>query len=99
VLWYCAYTWNPGTTVHDVRGRILLQHEAGTNHPEHIRGWYDMVGGGAGFMLIETDSPQEINDILQPYMDLMDWDVRALNVLDYNRSIERFRQEMYAATS
>jgi hypothetical protein len=94
MLWYCAYTWHPMTTVQQVRGRILQQHEAGTNIPDKIRGWYDMVGGGAGFMLVETDTSQEINDLCQPYMDLMDWDVRALNTLDYNAAIERFRHEV-----
>lgn len=94
MLWYCAYTWHPTTTIQQVRGRILQQHEAGTNIPHKIRGWYDMVGGGAGFMLVETDNPQEINDLCQPYMDLMDWDVRALNVLDYNAALEHFRQEV-----
>ncbi len=94
MLWYCAYTWHPTTTIQQVRGRILQQHEAGTNLPNKMRGWYDMVGGGAGFMLVETDSPQEINDLCQPYMDLMDWDVRALNALDYNAAIEHFRQQV-----
>ncbi len=94
MLWYCAYTWHATTTIQQVRGRILQQHEAGTNIPHKIRGWYDMVGGGAGFLLVETDSPQEINDLCQPYMDLMDWDVRVLNTLDYNPAIERFRHEV-----
>ncbi len=92
MLWYCAYTWHPTTSVQQVRGRILQQHEAGTNLPDKIRGWYDMVGGGAGFLLIEADDPQQINDFCQPYMDLMDWDVRALIAHDYNASIARFRQ-------
>jgi hypothetical protein len=30
------------------RDRILKQHDAGTNVPQKLRGWYDMVGGGAG---------------------------------------------------
>ncbi len=94
MIWYCAYTWHPTTNIQQVRGRILQQDEAGTNLPDKIRGWYDMVGGGAGFMLVETDNPQEINAMCQPYMDLMDWDVRALNPLDYHAAIEHFRHQV-----
>lgn len=92
MLWHCGYTWYPGTTREQVRDRILTQHDAGTNVPGKIRGWYDMVGGGAGYLMIETDNPQEINDFLMPYMDLMAWDVRALNELKYDQAIARFRQ-------
>ena len=92
MLWYCAYTWHSKTTASEVRQRIVQQHDAGTNHPEKIHGWYDLVGGGAGFLLIETAKPEEINDLLMPYMDLMDWDVRALITHDYNASVERFRK-------
>jgi hypothetical protein len=92
MMWYCAYTWHPGTTREQVRDRILRQHDAGTNFPEKVRGWYDMVGGGAGFLLLETDNAQEVNEFVMPYMDLMAWDVRAMNVLEYLAAIERFRQ-------
>ncbi len=93
MLWYCAYTWHPSTRVQDVRGRILQQDEIGSNIPGKIKGWYDLVGGGAGFLLIETDDPEEINAFCQPYMDLMDWDVRAVRTLDYRTSLDRFRKE------
>jgi hypothetical protein len=33
-----------------------------------------------------------VNEFVMPYMDLMAWDVRALNVLEYHAAIERFRQ-------
>lgn len=92
MLWYCAYTWHPGTTREQVRQRIVQQHDAGTNPSDKIRGWYDMVGGGAGFLLVETDNPQAVNDFLMPYMDLMAWDVRGVNALQYDQAIERFRQ-------
>lgn len=91
MLWYCAFTWFPGTTRAEVAERVLQQHEAGTNHPERIRGWYNLVGGGAGFMLVETENADELTEMLQPYMDLMSWDVRALHQLQYENEIERLR--------
>ncbi len=94
MLWSCAYTWHPTTNVQQVRGRILQQDEAGTNLPDKIRGWYDLAGGGAGFLLIETDDLGEINAFCQPYMDLMDWDVRALIPQEYRAAIKRFRHEV-----
>ena len=79
----------------DALGQLLLTAEdepdAAVLGPK-IRGWYDMVGGGAGFLLVETENPQEVNEFLMPYMDLMAWDVRAVNALQYDTAIERFRQ-------
>ncbi|HEU0028139.1 MAG TPA: DUF3303 family protein [Ktedonobacterales bacterium] len=93
MLWYCSYTWHPTTNVRDVRGRILQQDEVGSNIPGKIKGWYDLAGGGAGFVLLETDDIEEVNAFCQPYMDLMSWDVRAIRPLEYRASLERFRKE------
>lgn len=92
MLWYCRYKWHHHTTREQVARRVVEQHEAGANKPELIRGWYDLAGGGAGFLLIETDNPQDLTDVLQPYMDLMDVDVHAVIENDYNDTVERSRQ-------
>lgn len=98
MLWYCAFTWYPGTKRSDVARRVVQQHDAGTNHPDKIKGWYNLAGGGAGFMLVETDDLAELSEILQPYMDLMSWDVRACNKLDYSHEIQSLRQVAGQAT-
>jgi hypothetical protein len=54
MLYYCAYTWNPGVTIEEVGRSMLEQHDAGTLHPEWIRGYYGLVGGGAGFLILEA---------------------------------------------
>jgi len=82
MLWYCAFTWHTHTTYQQVARRIVEHHDAGKNNPERIKGWYNMAGGGAGFLLVETDDPREVTAFLQPYMDLMSWDVRAVYALD-----------------
>ena len=92
MLWYCAFTWYPGTTRAQVAQRVVQQHDAGMHRPEQIRGWYNLAGGGAGFLVIEKDDLHELNGWLQPYMDLVSWDVRALTELDYDTEIERMRQ-------
>jgi hypothetical protein len=93
MLWYCRFTWHPHTTPAQVRQRVLQQHEAGLTHPDRIRGWYNLAGGGAGFMLIETDDPRELTTMLQPYMDLVRWDVHAAYELPYERTIEALKKE------
>ena len=98
MLWYCRFKWQANTTTPKVRERVLQQHEAGTNHPEKIRGWYNLAGGGAGFLLIETDSLDELTAFLQPYMDLMSWDVRAVSQLDYASEIESLRRAVQQST-
>jgi hypothetical protein len=94
MLWYCRFRWHDNTRAEDVRRRVLEQHEAGTNKPDKIRGWYNLAGGGAGFLLIEADTSQELNDILQPYMDLVSWDVHGTYELSYQRAIEQFRKQL-----
>ena len=78
MLFFCQFTWFPGTTRAQVAKRIVQQHDAGMNRPERIKGWYNLAGGGAGFLLVESDDPREITAFLQPYMDLMSFDVRAV---------------------
>ncbi len=91
MLWYCEFTWYAGTTRAEVASRVVRQHDAGANHPERIRGWYNLAGGGAGFLLVETDDPRELTAFLQPYMDLMSFDVRAVYELEYSTRIEELR--------
>ena len=92
MLWQCSFTWYPQTTRQQVAKRIVQQHDAGQNHPERIRGWYNLAGGGAGFLLVESDDPQAITAFLQPYMDLMSFDVRAVYQLDYEKRLRELRE-------
>lgn len=64
-----------GSTAFQVRHRLLLQHIAGTNQPDRIRSWYNIVEGGAGFVLIEADDIRDVNAILDPYREFLGWDV------------------------
>jgi hypothetical protein len=43
-------------------------------------------------LLIETDDAAELTDLLQPYMDLVAWDVHAVYELPYEDTVERFRE-------
>jgi len=92
MLWYCRFKWHPHTTREQVARRIVQMHDAGSNHPERIKGWYNLAGGGAGFLIIDTNNPQELTAFLQPYMDLMDFDVHAIYALDYATQIEELRK-------
>lgn len=96
MLFYCRFTWSPGTSREDVGRRLLEQDTLGANHPERIRGWYTLAGGGAGFLLIEAETPHEVSDIIEPYMDLMAWDVHAVSANDYEATIEAMRREFGA---
>ncbi len=91
MLFYCEFTWYPGAKREEVAQRVVQQHDAGANHPERIKGWYNLVGGGAGFLLVDYDTPEELTAFLQPYMDLMSFDVRAVTENAYDSIIERLR--------
>ena len=97
MLYYCAFTWHSHTTREKVVERIAQQDALGTLKREHVKGWYTLAGGGAGFMLLETDTPQELNQILTPYMDLMSWDVRAIFALDFDTVMANARQTQSGA--
>jgi hypothetical protein len=43
-------------------------------------------------MLVAADDPHDLTEMLQPYMDLMSWDVRAITENDYSATVERMRQ-------
>jgi hypothetical protein len=96
MLWYCRFKWHSGTTGDEVRRRVVEQHKAGTNHPEKIRGWYNLAGGGAGFLLIEAQDPRELNEIFEPYMSLMSFDVHAVYELPYEETIRSFQERVSA---
>ena len=66
MLFYCGYTWFPNTRPEEVWERVVHQHERGSNAPELIRGWYDFAGGGAGFLIVETDDVRELTSMLRP---------------------------------
>jgi len=92
MLYYCAYTWHQDTTLEQV-ARVVVEHvDAGKRGPEMIRGYYGLVGGGAGFLILETDDPMQVNDFLRPSMHLMSWDVRAIIPYDFEESVAEFRQ-------
>jgi len=92
MLWFCKFTWQPHATRKEIAKHILQQHEAGTTHPEHIRAWYNLAGGGAGFMLVETETPQALTAFLQPYMDVVSFDVHAVYPVEYEKLIKELRQ-------
>jgi hypothetical protein len=92
MLFYCAFTWFPGATRPQVAQRLVQQHDAGANNPDRIRGWYNLAGGGAGFLIVDYDDVRQLTAFLQPYMDLMSFDVRAVHQLDYESRVEELRQ-------
>ena len=92
MLFYCEFTWYPGISREEVAQRVVEQHDAGKNNQDRIEGWYNLVGGGAGFLLVDYDDPKQLTAFLQPYMDLMtSFDVRAVTQNDYNATIKDLR--------
>lgn len=91
MLYMCEFTWYPGTTREAVAQRVVRQHDAGANNPERIKGWYNLVGGGAGLLMVDYDDPKALTAFLQPYMDLMSFDVRAVTENDYAATVEELR--------
>ena len=92
MLWYAQYTWFPGTTREAVAKRLVEEHDVGNINGTMIQGWYGLAGGGAGFLLLNADDPRDVTQMLQPFMDLMSWDVRAIYEFPYAETITRLRE-------
>jgi hypothetical protein len=60
--------------------------------PQSLKGWYNLAGGGAGFLLVETDDPRELTAMLQPFMDVVSFDVHAVYAVDYDQRIQELQQ-------
>ena len=92
MLYYCSFTWFPHVSREMVAKRFVEQHDAGENNPDRIEGWYNLAGGGAGFLIVDYDDPKDVTRFLSPYMDLMSFDVRAIYPLEYKDRIKELRQ-------
>jgi hypothetical protein len=92
MLFYAAFTTHPHTAIEQVRDRHDTQYRADALHPETWRGFYEFAGGGAGFLLIEAEEVRAVTAILQPYQDLIRWDVRAVHSIDVETFIDQVRQ-------
>lgn len=77
--------------------RVVSQHDAGANNPERIKVWYNLAGSGAGFLLVDYADIEEPTAFLQPYMDLMGFDVPAISELTYDDRIEQLPSQGQAS--
>ncbi|GAA1248414.1 hypothetical protein GCM10009665_44100 [Kitasatospora nipponensis] len=92
MLWYCAYRARPQIRTTDLARRFLRRHDAGSNQPSQLRGWFVFPSGSAGFVLIEVDTPRELATLLDPYARIVEWQVEALTEMNYNQVLEELRR-------
>ena len=59
---------------------------------EILKDWYNLAGGGAGFLIAEADDARQVTAFLQPYMDLIRWDVHVAYALNYDQQIQELQQ-------
>lgn len=90
--WYCGYQALPGVPARELAGRFLRQHDAGTNRPAELRGWFVFPSGVAGFVLLEVDTPKDVAAILGPYSRLVTWQVEGISEMNYNQVLEELRR-------
>lgn len=92
MLWYCGYQALPRVRAAELAGRFLARHDAGSNHPADLRGWYAFPTGLAGFVITEAATPGELTAVLEPYSGLVAWHVEAIAELNYNQVLEELRR-------
>lgn len=97
MLWSCQYQALPGVRPGELARRFLRQHDAGTNRPAQLRGWYAYASGTAGVVLVEADTPKEVAAIVAPYSHLVGWQVEAAVEVNYNQTLEELRRDAQKA--
>ncbi len=97
MLWYCGYSSLPGVRASQLARRFLRQHDAGSNRPADLRGWFTFPSGTAGFILVEAETPRDLASILDPYSRFVQWHVEAVFELIYNQVLEEQRCSTYRA--
>lgn len=97
MLWYCGYRSLPGVRASQLARRFLRQHDAGSNRPADLRGWFTFPSGTAGFFLIEAETPRDLAPVLDPYSRFVQWRVEAVFELNYNQVLEEQRRSTYRA--
>jgi len=80
-------TWHPGTTMDQVTELMAEGAEREASSGVTVRGYDGLVGGGAGYVLLEADEPQRTNDDLVPSMGLVAWDVRQVIERDWTKEL------------
>jgi hypothetical protein len=93
--WHCTYRAQPQIRASDLIRRFLRQHDAGTNQPSQIRGWFTFPTGVDGIVFIEADTPKELATVLEPYSRLVHWEVEAISELNYNQMLEELRRSTH----
>src|SRR5438270_5423541 len=95
--WYCGYRAQPTVRASDLARRFLRQHDAGTNEPSNVRGWFMFPDGVSGFVLIEADTAKQLAGVLEPYSKLVEWHVEGVSELNYNQVLEELRHSTQRA--
>jgi len=95
MLWYCGYQAFPQVSAADLARRFLRRHDAGSNQPKDLRGWYAFPSGVSGFVLAEATTPAELSKILEPYSRLVSWTIEAATELNYNQVLEELRRSTH----
>lgn len=93
MLYYCEFTWNR-TTTQEAMDRRLVGLLGSNPVGSKIHGYYDLVGGAAGFLILETDNPEDVAAMMIPYSDLLHWDVRSIIARDLEASIAEAKADV-----
>lgn len=90
--WHCGYRALPGVRASELARRFLRRHDAGSNRPSRLHGWYTYGTGTDGFVLVEVDTPRELAEVLSPYASVVEWRIEAIAELNYNQTLEELRR-------
>jgi hypothetical protein len=94
VLYLCQFTWQPHVSAQQIAQRFLEIDQSGIVQKDTIRGWYTLVGGGAGVLIVETDDPAELTQAMTAWMDLVSWDVRAVVETSYDQQLALIQEQL-----
>ena len=78
MLFYCEFSLCAATSPDALRLHVLEQHRQGANHQDRIEVIYTFAEEGTGFLVVEFEDAAELHAALEPYRDVLHFDVRPM---------------------
>lgn len=91
MMWMCRYRRLDGVSTRRLADRFLREHDSGRARPGWMRGWYRAADGQGGCVMIETTTADELRTLLEPYAELVHWEVDAVQETFYNQVFEELK--------
>lgn len=91
MLWLCSYSVRPDARHHAVADLILERHDAQGNRPENILAIYRFADGKRGLLIVDAETPRDIEQVVGPYRTALDWTAEPVYETTYSQIVNELQ--------